>query len=75
MSLLVSVLSRISFMMYIYEVLPSLWYQEVPTSLFILADGNITDWFGGLLYSAGQQANEAVLDQLSALSFTRHVFI
>ncbi|XP_071907456.1 cytochrome c-type biogenesis ccda-like chloroplastic protein 2 isoform X2 [Coffea arabica] len=45
-------------------------FMEVPTSLFILADGNITDWFGGLLYSAGQQANEAVLDQLSALSFT-----
>ncbi|KAL3503273.1 hypothetical protein ACH5RR_037722 [Cinchona calisaya] len=41
-----------------------------PTSLFILADGSISDWFGGLLYSAGQQANEAVLDQLSALSFT-----
>ncbi|KAK1364446.1 hypothetical protein POM88_040007 [Heracleum sosnowskyi] len=30
----------------------------------------IGNWFGGLLYSAGQQANEAVQDQLSALSFT-----
>ncbi|XP_027061443.1 cytochrome c-type biogenesis ccda-like chloroplastic protein 2 isoform X2 [Coffea arabica] len=45
-------------------------FMEAPTSLFVLADGNITDWFGSLLYSAGQQANEAVLDQLSALSFT-----
>ncbi|KAK1394126.1 hypothetical protein POM88_013182 [Heracleum sosnowskyi] len=45
--------------------------MEVPASLFTLADGGIGDWFGGLLYSAGQQANEAVQDQLSALSFTR----
>ncbi|GJM88053.1 hypothetical protein PR202_ga04072 [Eleusine coracana subsp. coracana] len=36
----------------------------------LLADLGIGDWFGGLLYSAGQQANEAVQDQLSALSFT-----
>ncbi|KAM0837126.1 hypothetical protein ACQ4PT_061865 [Festuca glaucescens] len=36
----------------------------------LLADLSIGDWFGGLLFSAGQQANEAVLDQLSALSFT-----
>ncbi|VAI15701.1 unnamed protein product [Triticum turgidum subsp. durum] len=36
----------------------------------LLADLGIGDWFGGLLFSAGQQANEAVLDQLSALSFT-----
>ncbi|KAF0913330.1 hypothetical protein E2562_021979 [Oryza meyeriana var. granulata] len=35
-----------------------------------LADISIGDWFGNLLYSAGQQANEAVQDQLSALSFT-----
>uniref|UniRef100_A0A0E0RDI2 Uncharacterized protein n=1 Tax=Oryza rufipogon TaxID=4529 RepID=A0A0E0RDI2_ORYRU len=35
-----------------------------------LADLSIGDWFGNLLYSAGQQANEAVQDQLSALSFT-----
>lgn len=45
-------------------------FMEAPTSVFILADGNITDWFGGLLYSAGEQANDAVLDQLSSLSFT-----
>jgi hypothetical protein len=38
-----------------------------------LADGSIGDWFGGFLYSSGQQANEAVQDQLSALSFTRFV--
>ncbi|KAL5977020.1 hypothetical protein ACLOJK_021358 [Asimina triloba] len=36
----------------------------------ILADLNPGDWFGGFLYSAGQQANEAVQVQLSALSFT-----
>ncbi|KAL6660570.1 hypothetical protein ACP70R_001605 [Stipagrostis hirtigluma subsp. patula] len=33
-----------------------------PSGLF-LADLGIGDWFGGLLYSAGQQANEAVQDQ------------
>lgn len=38
--------------------------------LYTLADGGPLDWFGRLLYSAGQQANEAVQDQLSALSFT-----
>ena len=37
----------------------------------ILADINFGDSLGGFLYSAGQQANEAVQDQLSALSFTR----
>ncbi|THU59815.1 hypothetical protein C4D60_Mb07t06020 [Musa balbisiana] len=42
---------------------------EVPFPTF-LADINLGDWFGGLLYSAGQQANEAVQNQLSALSFT-----
>ncbi|XP_066334865.1 cytochrome c-type biogenesis ccda-like chloroplastic protein 1 [Miscanthus floridulus] len=36
----------------------------------VLADLGIGDWFGGLLFSAGQQANEAVQDQLSALSFS-----
>ncbi|XP_037433627.1 cytochrome c-type biogenesis ccda-like chloroplastic protein 1 isoform X1 [Triticum dicoccoides] len=40
------------------------------SSGLLLADLGIGDWFGGLLFSAGQQANEAVLDQLSALSFT-----
>ncbi|KAJ6844416.1 cytochrome c-type biogenesis ccda-like chloroplastic protein 2 isoform X1 [Iris pallida] len=35
-----------------------------------LADINFGDSLGGFLYSAGQQANEAVQDQLSALSFT-----
>nr|CBX25365.1 hypothetical_protein [Oryza brachyantha] len=40
------------------------------SSGFALADISIGDWFGNLLYSAGQQANEAVQDQLSALSFT-----
>lgn len=40
------------------------------SSVYTLADGSLGDWFGGLLYSAGQQANEAVQDQLSALSFT-----
>ncbi|WOG90582.1 hypothetical protein DCAR_0309826 [Daucus carota subsp. sativus] len=44
--------------------------MEIPASLFTLADGGLGDWFGGLLFSAGQQANEAVQDQLSALSFT-----
>lgn len=32
--------------------------QKVP---YIQPDNHITDWFGGLLYSAGQQANEVVL--------------
>uniref|UniRef100_A0A2P2KLY6 Uncharacterized protein MANES_03G116500 n=1 Tax=Rhizophora mucronata TaxID=61149 RepID=A0A2P2KLY6_RHIMU len=43
---------------------------EDAASFYTLADGSIGDWFGGFLYSAGQQANEAVQDQLSALSFT-----
>ncbi|RWW44283.1 hypothetical protein BHE74_00049973 [Ensete ventricosum] len=46
---------------------------EVPFPTF-LADINLGDWFGGLLYSAGQQANEAVQNQLSALSFTRLIY-
>lgn len=45
--------------------------QEMVAPVFTLADGGIGDWFGGILFSAGQQANEAVLDQLSSLSFTR----
>lgn len=44
--------------------------QEI-ASVYTLADGSLGDWFGGILYSVGQQANEAVLDQLSSLSFTR----
>ncbi|WOK96804.1 cytochrome c-type biogenesis ccda-like chloroplastic protein 1 [Canna indica] len=44
-------------------------FQDVAFPTF-LADANLGDWFGGLLYSAGQQANEAVQNQLSALSFT-----
>ncbi|KAF5201998.1 Cytochrome c-type biogenesis ccda-like chloroplastic protein [Thalictrum thalictroides] len=42
--------------------------MERATSLVTLAD--LGDSFGGFLYSSGQQANEAVQDQLSALSFT-----
>ncbi|GMN63095.1 hypothetical protein TIFTF001_032174 [Ficus carica] len=38
--------------------------------VYTLSDGGLGDWFGGFLYSAGQQANVAVQDQLSALSFT-----
>ncbi|XP_039171457.1 cytochrome c-type biogenesis ccda-like chloroplastic protein isoform X2 [Eucalyptus grandis] len=44
--------------------------MEVAAPFFTIADGSLGDWFGGFLYSAGQQANEAVQDQLSALSFT-----
>ncbi|WCJ32115.1 Cytochrome c-type biogenesis ccda-like chloroplastic protein [Euphorbia peplus] len=44
--------------------------EESAASTYMLADGGIGDWFGGVLFSAGQQANDAVLDQLSALSFT-----
>ncbi|KAM7495491.1 hypothetical protein LguiB_030100 [Lonicera macranthoides] len=43
---------------------------EGHASLYTLAEGGLGDWFGGVLYSAGQQANVAVQDQLSALSFT-----
>ncbi|XP_047341484.1 cytochrome c-type biogenesis ccda-like chloroplastic protein 2 [Impatiens glandulifera] len=45
-------------------------FMESAASNYILADGGLGDWFGGLMYSAGQQANDAVRDQLSALSFT-----
>ncbi|CAL5442747.1 unnamed protein product [Camellia sinensis] len=44
--------------------------QEGAASVYTLADGSVGDWFGGFLYSAGQQANEVVQDPLSALSFT-----
>ncbi|XP_031104642.1 cytochrome c-type biogenesis ccda-like chloroplastic protein isoform X1 [Ipomoea triloba] len=44
--------------------------MDFPASLYTLADGGIGDWFGGFVYSAGQQANEAVQGQLSALSFS-----
>ncbi|KAM7492623.1 hypothetical protein LguiA_035544 [Lonicera macranthoides] len=44
--------------------------MEGHASLYTLAEGGLGDWFGGVLYSAGQQANVAVQDQLSALSFT-----
>ncbi|XP_052178044.1 cytochrome c-type biogenesis ccda-like chloroplastic protein isoform X2 [Diospyros lotus] len=44
--------------------------MEGTASVYTLADGTIGDLFGSFLYSAGQQANEAVQDQLSALSFT-----
>ncbi|XP_074575969.1 cytochrome c-type biogenesis ccda-like chloroplastic protein 1 isoform X2 [Curcuma longa] len=40
------------------------------TSPAFLAEMNLGDWLGDLLYSAGQQANEAVQSQLSAVSFT-----
>ncbi|XP_031480740.1 cytochrome c-type biogenesis ccda-like chloroplastic protein 2 [Nymphaea colorata] len=36
----------------------------------VLADASLGDWFGGFLYTAGQQANVAVQDQLSALNLT-----
>ncbi|KAF8026170.1 hypothetical protein BT93_F2856 [Corymbia citriodora subsp. variegata] len=44
--------------------------MDVAAPIFTIADGSLGDWFGGFLYTAGQQANEAVQDQLSALSFT-----
>uniref|UniRef100_A0A0A9DKS7 Cytochrome C biogenesis protein transmembrane domain-containing protein n=1 Tax=Arundo donax TaxID=35708 RepID=A0A0A9DKS7_ARUDO len=47
-----------------------LWDPLHGSSGLLLADLSVGDWFGGLLYSAGQQANEAVQDELSALSFT-----
>lgn len=45
--------------------------QEEAASVYSLAEGSPEDLVGNFLYSAGQQANEAVLDQLSALSVTR----
>jgi hypothetical protein len=47
-------------------------HQHGPSGI-LLADLSAGDWLGGLLYSVGQQANEAVQDQLSALSFTRFI--
>lgn len=47
------------------------WLQDFSSAVYTLADGSVGDIFGGLLYSAGQQANEAVQGQLTALSFTR----
>ncbi|KAJ0923580.1 putative cytochrome C biogenesis protein, transmembrane [Helianthus annuus] len=44
--------------------------EKTAFSVYTLADGGLGDWFGGLMYSAGQQANEAVQIQLGALSFT-----
>ncbi|KAI3686261.1 hypothetical protein L1987_79935 [Smallanthus sonchifolius] len=44
--------------------------ERTAFSVYTLADGSLGDWFGGLMYSAGQQANEAVQIQLGALSFT-----
>ncbi|RAL52187.1 hypothetical protein DM860_017324 [Cuscuta australis] len=44
--------------------------MDLPVSLYTIADGSIADWLGGFVYSAGQQANEAVQGQLSALSFS-----
>ncbi|KAG5597703.1 hypothetical protein H5410_038935 [Solanum commersonii] len=45
--------------------------MDYSSAVYTLADGSIGDLFGGLLYSAGQQANEAVQGQLTVLSFTR----
>ncbi|XP_074302327.1 cytochrome c-type biogenesis ccda-like chloroplastic protein isoform X2 [Silene latifolia] len=39
-------------------------------SVYMMADAGLGDWFGGFVYSSGQQANEAVQSQLSALSLT-----
>jgi len=47
--------------------------QDQATSIYILAEGSLGDSVGNFLYSANQQANEAVQDQLSALSVTRYV--
>ncbi|KAI7728982.1 hypothetical protein M8C21_025429 [Ambrosia artemisiifolia] len=44
--------------------------ERTAFSVYTLADGSLGDWFGGLMYSAGQQANEAVQIQLGSLSFT-----
>ncbi|KAJ7948591.1 cytochrome c-type biogenesis ccda-like chloroplastic protein [Quillaja saponaria] len=51
-------------------VAPATAKAELAASVYTLADGNLGDWFGGFLFSTGQQANEAVMDQLSSLSFT-----
>ena len=51
------------------------WVQDEAAAVFTLADGSIADWFSSFIYTAGQQANVAVQDQLSALSFTRFFFL
>lgn len=48
--------------------------QDQATSVYTLAEGTLGDSLGNFLYSANQQANEAVQDQLSALSVTRFFF-
>ena len=60
-----------------YSCFPSS-QERTASSMYTLADGGLGDWFGSLMYSAGQQANEAVQIQLGALSFTRfakHLYI
>ncbi|KAJ4980395.1 hypothetical protein NE237_031232 [Protea cynaroides] len=52
------------------EALPMSNIMEGVAFVPNLADVGLGDWFGGFLFSAGQQANEAVQDQLSALSFS-----
>ncbi|XP_042040244.1 cytochrome c-type biogenesis ccda-like chloroplastic protein [Salvia splendens] len=44
--------------------------EEIPASLYTLADGTSGDWLSGLLFSAGQDANAAVQNQLASFSFT-----
>lgn len=48
-------------------------FQEIPASLYTLADGSTGDWLSGLLFSVSQDANVAVQDQLTSFSFTRFV--
>ncbi|EPS68615.1 hypothetical protein M569_06152, partial [Genlisea aurea] len=49
---------------------------EVNASFFLLADGGgIGEWFSSLLYNAGQQANVAVQNQLSDLTFASVIVI
>ncbi|XP_062077933.1 cytochrome c-type biogenesis ccda-like chloroplastic protein [Humulus lupulus] len=43
---------------------------ETAASVYTLSGGGLGDWFGGFLFTAGQSANDAVQDQLAALSFT-----
>ncbi|KAK9938247.1 hypothetical protein M0R45_014999 [Rubus argutus] len=43
---------------------------EGAVSVYDVAEGGAGDWFGGFLFTTGQQANEAVQDQLAALSFS-----
>ncbi|XP_004516451.1 cytochrome c-type biogenesis ccda-like chloroplastic protein 1 isoform X2 [Cicer arietinum] len=65
-----SIMTLIGGMTVAQLVAPVTAKAEMVGSVFALADGSVGDWFGGILFSAGQQANEAVLDQLSSLSFT-----